>query len=105
MLALVYKNTFFELRSLSGRKAERYIWPSEIRMLKERNPSFPWGQGYAFRASRNLANPNLGIHFGEREGSSTAEYGFYLNSEVPAAECRVIDQSPSVSLVQCSEQR
>jgi hypothetical protein len=105
MLTLIYKNTYFELRSLSGRKAERYIWSSEVKMLKKRNPSFPWGQGYTFRASRMLAYPNLGIQFGEREGSSTAEYGFYLNSEVPGGECRVVDQSQSVSLVRCAQQR
>ncbi|NBW83525.1 hypothetical protein EBR21_17400, partial [bacterium] len=97
--------TYFELRSLSGHKAERYIWPSEVQILKERNPSFPWGQGYSFRASRTLAFPNLGILFGEREGSSSAEFGFYLNSEVPGGECRVVDQTRSVSLVRCGEQR
>lgn len=103
VLSLIYKNTFFELRSLSGRKAERYIWPSEIQGLKDRNPSFPWSQGYTFRATRTLAYPNLGIYFGEREGSSSAEFGFYLNSEMLPPHCQMVDKSQSVSLVRCRD--
>lgn len=97
-LSLIYQNLFFELRSLSARRASKFVWPSEIEDLKSRNPNFPWGRGYTFRASRALAYPNLGIHFGEREGSSTAEFGFYLTQEVPL-ECNVVDQTGSVSLV------
>jgi hypothetical protein len=100
--AQVFDTVFFELRSLSSRREHKYVWPSEINALKERNPEFPWGRGYTFRASRALAYPNLGILFGEREGSSTAEFGFYLKAETPPADCSVVDSSQSVALVRCS---
>jgi hypothetical protein len=99
--SLMYQNLFFELRSLSARRASRFIWHSEVEALKSGNPDLPWGQGYVFRASRKLAYPNLGILFGEREGSSTSEFGFFLIDEVPSEGCRVIDQSQNVALVRC----
>jgi hypothetical protein len=99
--AQIFDTMFFELRSLSSKREHKYVWPNEIDTLKARNPDFPWGRGYTFRASRALAYPNLGILFGEREGSSTAEYGFYLKTDPPPAGCSVVDDSKSVALVHC----
>jgi len=99
--ATLFNTLFFELRSLAPSRAGRFIWPNEVSELKKRNPDFPWNQGYSFRVSNLIPYPYLGVAFGEREGSAKAKYGFFLNTETPPAECRVVDKSQSVSLVVC----
>ena len=99
--SITYKNLFFEMRSLAPSRAGRFVWPSEIEELKKRNPDFPWNRGYSFRVSNTIPYPYLGVSFGEREGSSKAKYGFFLNTETPPPECKVVDKTQSVSLVVC----
>jgi hypothetical protein len=84
---------FYEIRPLWN---ENELWSSCIK-LRERNPNFPWRQGYPFNSEKTHI-PYLGLCFGERQGSSRAEYGFYFN---PPIECKVIDSEKGINLVKC----
>lgn len=70
--------------------------------LKKNLPHWPWNQGYAFRTAHR-PYPLMGICFAEREGSTTAKHGLYLEGEAFASNCKEIKRSGNVLAVQCDE--
>lgn len=77
--------------------AHRY---HDCAVLKERNPEFPWNQGSVFRSMPSLY-PILGLCFGEREGSASARFGFYLAGAFVPKGCREVDRQGEVILADC----
>ncbi len=73
----------------------------DCRSLKSSHPEFPWGRGLAFRSPVELY-PELGLCFGERSCSSTAEFGFAeAGAEIPTG-CSIVDRTRRVSLLRCA---
>ena len=90
-----------------GMDLKNYVQPwrkdttyEECRKLIYQNPDFPWDQGYLFRSP--LENfPQLGVCFGERQGSQKNKFGFSYLGNLPK-ECRVVDEMNQFILFQCS---
>jgi hypothetical protein len=67
--------------------------------IRARHPELPWGQGLVFRSPYEQY-PLLGLCFGERQGSKTAEWGFaYTDSKMP--DCEAIDGAGKIVLLRC----
>ena len=93
-----------------GMDLKNYVQPwrkdtiyEECRSLISRNPHFPWGQGYAFHSPRERF-PQLGVCFGERQGSHSTKFGFSYANHIPQ-ECRSIDQTKQLVLLDCSPKK
>ncbi len=72
--------------------------------LKQRNPNLPWNKAYVFRSTPTYY-PTLGLCFGEREASLTAEYGFfYKNTPIPT-DCVIIDSLDMIQLGVCKKEK
>ena len=89
-----------------GMDLKNYVQPwrkdttyEECRKLISNNSNFPWDQGYIFRSPRERF-PQLGVCFGERQGSQKNEFGFsYLNE--PLKGCHIIDATHQIGLFRC----
>jgi hypothetical protein len=90
-----------DLRSLYRKPPLReWMLSCECQALKKRHPDFPWKQGRVFRSTPENF-PQLGLCFGERQGSNRAAFGFfYRNQEVPSA-CHIVDKTVSLVLAKC----
>jgi hypothetical protein len=76
---------------------------SQCMSLKRSQPQFPWGQAYRFR-SPQVNPPELGMCFGEIQGSETSEFGFWKVkglSKLPK-DCAVIERAKDVALIRCA---
>lgn len=73
---------------------------SECMRLKARHPEAPWGMGGVFR-STDEPYPELGLCFGEREGSLTAPFGIFWKGRPLPAGCTVSDSEGLVAFGPC----
>ena len=88
------------VRIAGGSRDTRY---AECEDLKARHPEFPWHQGTSFRSNAE-AYPSLGICFGEKEGSTQANFGFFYRQEGGLPEgCVAVDQTPVFILARCQK--
>ena len=73
---------------------------AECRDLIQSNPSAPFRKGVAFRSTPGPYT-DLGICFGEREMSATAEWGFLRKEDSDLPGCETVDHRSMVRLVRC----
>ncbi|NQZ02365.1 MAG: hypothetical protein HRT45_17035, partial [Bdellovibrionales bacterium] len=75
---------------------------SQCMQLKKQNPEFPWDQAYRFR-SPQVNPPELGMCFGEIQGSEKSEFGFWKIKSLNKLgdTCVVRDQTKDVALIHC----
>ena len=75
---------------------------SQCMQLKKQNPEFPWDQAYRFR-SPQVNPPELGMCFGEIQGSEKSEFGFWKIKSLNKLgdTCMVRAQTKDVALIHC----
>lgn len=97
------ERSFYELRdavsSRSRSVQEQWI---ACKTLKTRNPSWPWSTGYSFRSEITPVS-EIGLCFGEIQGSVTSEYGFFYTWENTPQTCQIIDNEGPINLVKCQQ--
>ena len=77
---------------------------NECQDLIKRNSDFPWKSVHAFRSTDEPC-PSIGLCFGEKQGSTRSNFGFYYHlepSKVPAG-CHIADESKNFTLVRCDK--
>jgi hypothetical protein len=79
---------------------DQLLLPQACEMLKSNHPEAPWGKGAVFRTVKE-EYPSLGLCFGEREGSTTAPYGFFWKWEAIPAGCQVREPTKLILFVEC----
>lgn len=74
----------------------------ECTQLRLSHPEVPWGRGLTFR-SPGEEYSLLGLCFGERVMSATAEWGFVELKNLPLIppECVIVEQREHVGLIRC----
>jgi len=74
-------------------------YSNSCQKLRERNPHFPWNQGYVFRSPLEQF-PQLGLCFLERSGSHQSNFGFFDAKPLPN-DCKLVDQMGDIYLATC----
>jgi hypothetical protein len=95
------EHSFYELRE--GVKptplSVQTMWAS-CKQLKVKHPEWPWGKGYSFRSKLDPIS-DIGLCFGEIQGSEKSAYGFFSDGEPIPSDCHAIDEAGPIRLVEC----
>lgn len=96
------EHSFYELRDGVSPSVEstQKFWQN-CQNLKNRHPDWPWSKGLSFRSEITPVS-EIGLCFGEIQGSLTSAYGFYLDGQEIPSDCHAIDREANVILVKCS---
>lgn len=91
----------FDIRTALPSFAPRIaVLDSECKLLKSHNKDVPWKSAYVFRTAWT-PYPYIGLCLGEREYSTTSEWGVFSTNQLIPFGCTIVDKTRSLTLVRC----
>ncbi len=89
-----------QLRSVLPVYSPDLAFQRDCQLLKERNPDWPWNQGYVFRGFGKVFS-EAAVCFHEREGNAESSYGIFTAHEPLPSACKIIDQEGNGIIATC----
>ena len=89
-----------QLRSVLPGYKPALAFQHDCQTLKERNPDWPWYQGYAFHGFGKVFS-EASVCFHEREGDVHSTYGIFTAHESLPEGCNITDQEGNAIIATC----